>query len=264
MKNRSELREIIMKVLYQVFILKESGIDFKIDDLIKEQLEIENDFVTDAINTIVLKKDEIYEFANRYLDSWPMDRLNKVDQAILALGIYELKYTETPPVVAINEAVELSKKYSDELYDTNKIKFIRIGDLHDVFIVNSNSQYLNKKLSKSDLRDITIYTLKKFSSAYRNLVKALEYKTDDEINISNVDFPGIMELLKFRDIIAVVTKEYVEDKLANNELNELDVGFSLAPAEYGIYYNVNNKFKELNNLIEILKDNCKICILHNT
>lgn len=114
MKNRSELREIIMKVLYQVFILKESGIDFKIDDLIKEQLEIENDFVTDAINTIVLKKNEIYEFANRYLDSWPMDRLNKVDQAILALGIYELKYTETPPVVAINEAVELSKKYSDE------------------------------------------------------------------------------------------------------------------------------------------------------
>ena len=114
MKNRSELREIIMKVLYQVFILKESGIDFKIDDLIKEQLEIENDFVTDAINTIVLMKDEIYEFANKYLDSWPMDRLNKVDQAILALGIYELKYTETPPVVAINEAVELSKKYSDE------------------------------------------------------------------------------------------------------------------------------------------------------
>ena len=151
-----------------------------------------------------------------------------------------------------------SKKYSDELYDINKIKFIKIGDLHDVFIVNSNSQYLNKKLSKGDLRDITIYTLKKISSAYRNLVKALEYKADDEINISNVDFPGIMELLKFRDIIAVVTKEYVEDKLANNELNELDVGFSLAPAEYGIYYNVNNKFKELNNLIEILKDNCKI------
>ena len=43
-----------------------------------------------------------------------MDRLNKVDQAIVALGIYELKYTETPSVVAINEAVELSKKYSDE------------------------------------------------------------------------------------------------------------------------------------------------------
>ena len=35
-----------------------------------------------------------------------MDRLNKVDQAIIALGVYELKYTETPPIVAINEAIK--------------------------------------------------------------------------------------------------------------------------------------------------------------
>ena len=151
-----------------------------------------------------------------------------------------------------------SKKYSDELYDTNKIRFINIGELHDVFIVNKNSQYLNKKLSKSDLRNTTIYTLKKFSSAYKNLVNALEYKVDDKVNIANVDFPGIMELLKFRDVIAVVTKEYIEDRLENSELNILDVGFSLAPAEYGIYYNVNNKFKELNNLIEILKESSQI------
>ena len=151
-----------------------------------------------------------------------------------------------------------SKKYSDELYDTNKIKFIRIGDLQDVFIVNSNSQYLNRKLSKSDLRNITIYTLKKFSSAYQNLVKVLEYKSDDKINIANVDFTGIMKLLKCRDIIAVVTKEYIEDQLETNELHLLDLGISLDPAEYGIYYNVNNKFKELNDLIEILKDICKL------
>ena len=114
MKNRSELREIIMKVLYQVFILNESGIEFNVESLIKEQLEVENDFVYDAVNTVISEKENIYSLANNYLESWPMDRLNKVDQAILALGIYELKYTETPPIVAINEAVELSKKYSDE------------------------------------------------------------------------------------------------------------------------------------------------------
>lgn len=114
MKNRSELREIIMKVLYQIFILKESNIEFNIADLIKEQLEVENEFVMTAIHTILENQSEIYELANHYLESWPMDRLNKVDQAILVLGVYELKYTETPPVVAINEAVELSKKYSDE------------------------------------------------------------------------------------------------------------------------------------------------------
>ena len=114
MKNRSELREIIMKVLYQIFILKESSLEFDISSLIKEQLEVENEFVTNAINKILEEKENIYNIANTYLESWPMDRLNKVDQAILSLGIYELKYTETPPIVAINEAVELSKKYSDE------------------------------------------------------------------------------------------------------------------------------------------------------
>ena len=103
-----------MKVLYQVFILEESSIEFDVNNLIKEQLEVENEFVTNAIDTILANKDSIYELANNYLDSWPMNRLNKVDQAILSLGIYELKYTDTPPVVAINESVELSKKYSDE------------------------------------------------------------------------------------------------------------------------------------------------------
>lgn len=151
-----------------------------------------------------------------------------------------------------------SKKYSDELYDTNKIKFIEIGKLHDVLVVNTNSQYLNKKLSKNDLRNITIYTLKKFSSVYQNLIKELGITKNDEINIENVDYTGIIELLKYRDIIAALTKEYVEDKLENKELSLLDVGFSLPEAEYGVYYNVNNKYKELNNLIKILEENCKV------
>ena len=151
-----------------------------------------------------------------------------------------------------------SKKYSDEIYNTKEIKFIKIGELHDVFIVNANSQYLNKKLSKKDLKNTTIYTLKKFSSAYENLIKELEYSEIDTINVDNVSYTAMLELLRVRDIITVITKEYVEEKLADNELCILDVGFSLPNAEFGIYYNVNNKFKELNDLIKNLKDNCKI------
>ena len=103
-----------MKVLYQIFILEESNVDFDIDSLIKEQLEVENEFVTTSISGVLENRKEIFTLANKYLKSWPIERLNKVDQAIVCLGIYELKYTETPPIVAINEAVELSKKYSDE------------------------------------------------------------------------------------------------------------------------------------------------------
>lgn len=151
-----------------------------------------------------------------------------------------------------------SKKYSNEIYNSKEIKFLKIGELHDVFIVNANSKYLNKKLSKKDLKNTTIYTLKKFSSAYQNLIKELEYSKDDTINIDNVNFTGMLELLKVRDIITVITREYVEEKIDSKELSILDVGFSLPNAEFGLYYNINNNSKELNNLIEILKSNCKI------
>lgn len=114
MRNRSELREIIMKVMYQVYILESTNTKYDVKDLIKEQLEVENEFVNDMVNGIIKNQKEISALANKYLVDWNIERLSKVDKAILSLGIYELKYTETPSVVAINEAVELSKKYSDE------------------------------------------------------------------------------------------------------------------------------------------------------
>ena len=114
MKNRSELREVIMKVIYQINMFEETNISYNLNDLIKEQLEVENSFVNDTINGIIENKENIYKLANKYLNEWTMDRLNKVDQAIISLGIYELMYTDTPSVVSINEAIELSKKYSDE------------------------------------------------------------------------------------------------------------------------------------------------------
>ncbi len=114
MKNRSELREIIMKVIYQVKIFNDAKTDYDVKDLIKEQLEVENEFVNSSVLGIIEKKKEINKLANKYLKDWTIDRLNKVDQAILSLGIYELCYTDTPSVVAINEAIELAKKYSDE------------------------------------------------------------------------------------------------------------------------------------------------------
>lgn len=114
MKNRSELREIIMKIMYQVNMFEESNLDYNLNDLIKEQLEVENDFINETIDGIIKNKEKINSLANKYLKDWTMERLNKVDQAIISLGIYELMYTDTPSIVAINEAIELSKKYSDD------------------------------------------------------------------------------------------------------------------------------------------------------
>ncbi len=114
MKNRSELREIAMKVLYQVYIFQDSKQEYDVKELIKEQLEVENEFVNELVFNVMENQNNINKTANKYLVDWNINRLSKVDKAILSIGIYELMYTKTPSVVAINEAIELSKKYSDE------------------------------------------------------------------------------------------------------------------------------------------------------
>ena len=114
MKNRNELREICIKVLYQIYILEKANIEYDINELIKEQLEIENEFLNEIIYGVVKNQKDISDLANKYLIDWEIDRLSKVDKAILSIGIYELVYTDTPPIVAINESIELSHKYSDD------------------------------------------------------------------------------------------------------------------------------------------------------
>ena len=114
MKNRSELREICIKVLYQIYILEKAKVNYCINDLIKEQLEIENEFINNIVTGVTKNQGIINKLADKYLIDWEIDRLSKVDKAILSVGIYELVYTDTPPIVAINESIELSHKYSDE------------------------------------------------------------------------------------------------------------------------------------------------------
>ena len=114
MASRSELREKIMTILYQISVYKAQKTDYVIDDVIKENLEIENEFVKEIIYGVTTYEEEIETLANKYLKDWSIDRLGKTDQAILRMAIYEMKYTDTPNVVCINEAVELAKAYSDD------------------------------------------------------------------------------------------------------------------------------------------------------
>ena len=112
--TRSQLREKIMTILYQINVYSTNKIEYQVDDIIKEVNPIDNEFVKDVVYGVITKKEELDVIANNYLNKWTIDRLGKIDQAILRMGIYELVYTDTPEVVAINEAVELCKEYSDE------------------------------------------------------------------------------------------------------------------------------------------------------
>lgn len=113
-KTRSELREKCMIILYQWDLFKKSDTNITIDEIINNNIEIENDFVKDVVYGVVTHQVEIDELANKYMNDWSIDRLDKTGASILRMAIFELKYTETPEIVVINEAVELAKKYSDD------------------------------------------------------------------------------------------------------------------------------------------------------
>ena len=112
--SRSELREKIMVILYQIDIYNERKVPYEVDEVIKENVKIDNEFVKDIVYGVITYKGELDSVANSLMKDWTIDRLDKSGASIMRRALYELKYMDTPEVVVINEAVELAKKYCDD------------------------------------------------------------------------------------------------------------------------------------------------------
>ena len=114
MENRAGLREKCMTILYQIEVYSKNKIEFDIEEVIKKNVNIDNEFVKEIVYGVLTYKNEIDTLINKYLSDWTIDRLGNTDISIMRIGVFELLYTDTPQVVAINEAIELAKKYSDD------------------------------------------------------------------------------------------------------------------------------------------------------
>ena len=112
--TRHEQRYKAMTILYQAFLYDNNNIEYKIDDIISEQIEEKNKFIEGIVSGVIENKKKIDEIANKYLEDWYINRLGYTDQAILRMGIYEIMNTDTPDITCIDEAIELSKEYSDD------------------------------------------------------------------------------------------------------------------------------------------------------
>ena len=114
-KTRSELREKAMVILYQIDILKSNNLMNNLFNGSKENLEVDNEFVRNIVYGVITHEESLNEIANSKMKDWSIERIDKTGAAILRIGLYEILYEEeTPNIVAINEAVELAKKYSDD------------------------------------------------------------------------------------------------------------------------------------------------------
>ena len=116
--NRSAIRENAFKLIYSLEIQKPSNMEEQID-LYFESNEIEDEeakkYIKEAIFGIEKNKEKIISNIEKNLkDEWKLSRISKMDLSILKLAIYEIKYSDVPFKVAINEAVELAKKYGED------------------------------------------------------------------------------------------------------------------------------------------------------
>ena len=103
-----------MTILYQINVYETNKVEYNVDEVIKSVYDIENEFVKEIVYGVTTYKEELKNIANKYLSGWTINRLGNTDQAIILMGIYELLYTKTPPVVVINEEINLAKLYSDD------------------------------------------------------------------------------------------------------------------------------------------------------
>ena len=116
--NRTLMRENAFRLLYSLEVQKNKEIN--IEEQIELYIESNNitnteaiEYMKDAISGIEKNKVEIKALIEENLKSnWKLERISKIDLSLLELAIYEIKYKEVPYKVAINEAVELAKKWN--------------------------------------------------------------------------------------------------------------------------------------------------------
>ena len=116
--KRSSMREEAFKLLYSLEIQKDKDVKDQLE-LYLENSEIEDKNAIEYINDVVLgidkNEEEILETIRKHLKSdWKIERISKIDLCILKIAIYEIKYKNLPYKIAINEAVELAKKYGED------------------------------------------------------------------------------------------------------------------------------------------------------
>ena len=116
--KRKRSREIAMELLFSMEISKnsyEQTIESFIENYEVDLKTIDLEYIKEVMKSVTDYKEEIDEIIKNSLINWTIERVSKVNLIIVRLAIAEMLYIDdVPEVVAINEAIELTKKYSDD------------------------------------------------------------------------------------------------------------------------------------------------------
>ena len=112
--TRKEARDAAFKIMFEYIFLKDSALELlaRYYELFEEPGE-QKEFLESLVSGCISSVDEIDAKISEYLKSRPIMRISKVSLSALRLAVYEILYTDLANSIAINEAVELAKKYED-------------------------------------------------------------------------------------------------------------------------------------------------------
>ncbi len=112
--SRHELREAAFKALFAKEFDKDADPAEFYDNYTEDSDEICDEFVKNTFVSASEKLSEIDAEIEAYSAKWKISRMSTATRSALRLAVYEMLYTEVPPKVAMNEAIELVKTYDDE------------------------------------------------------------------------------------------------------------------------------------------------------
>lgn len=219
----------------------------KIEPLIKGILKTESEFLKirdinfgtySTMNSKILSKciNQFYE-DNKETNINIVN--NKIEELISMLDKSEID-------------IILSKKINEDLYNKNNIKYVKLGNLEEVLITNINSKIKDKTIDINDLKNEIIYIPRNDSPAILNFVKELQNKGIN--NIKRIDSATMIKILESGNGVGLITKEYITEEIEQNKIVVLKHTFNIETSEIGIYVRKNERFKQLNIFIEILKE----------
>ncbi len=117
--TRREIREEIFKLLFERELV-DNDIDKRIAEVMEEEgikAEKDIDFLKSYIAEIILNEKDLIEKIKMTLDGWTYERLGTLEKVLLKISFYEITIKKVGYEIAINEAIEIAKKYS---YDDTK------------------------------------------------------------------------------------------------------------------------------------------------
>ncbi len=109
-------RTCVMQTLFSTEFKEEDPL--KVLDAILDEFApklTEREFAVDTLKGVLKNREGIHELIRKFAPQWPIEKIAHIDRAILEIGVYEIAFSdEVPPVVAINEAIEIAKHFADQ------------------------------------------------------------------------------------------------------------------------------------------------------